>query len=202
MLWVSLRASTACPACGSAGQWGLHARYAKYHFAQSIEIQRVRCRCCGRTHALIPLFSVPGTSMGREEAERCLKARWEGASRSAAGAELVERGMDVRTGKGLERKLATAVERGKAIWPEAADVTLGSRAWIQAVCGSTQQPILAMNRFALEHRVNAICFCRAPILLFRPGILEGSCSHKPVSAAEPRRSSRLREMHSLPGGMP
>jgi len=181
---------------------GLHARYAKYHFAESIEIQRVRCRCCGRTHALIPLFSVPGTSMGREEAERCLRARWEGASRPSAAAELVERGMEVRTGKRLERKLATAVERGKAIWPEAADLTLGPPAWITAVCGSSVEPIAEMNRFALEHGVNAICFCRAPILLFWPGIHGGRRSHKPVSTAEPRRSSRLRTMHSLPGGTP
>jgi len=181
---------------------GRHARYGKYHFAQSIEIQRVRCRCCRTTHALIPLFSVPCTSMGREEAERCLKARGEGASRTEAGAELVERGMEERTGRNLERKLATAVERGKAIWPKAADVTLEPWAWIQAVCGSTPQPILAMNRFALEHGVNAICFCRAPILLFRPRIRGERASHKPASAAGPRRSSRLRTMHSLPGGTP
>jgi hypothetical protein len=90
---------------------GRHARYTKYHFANSIEIQRVRCRGCGTTHALIPLFSVPGTSLGREEAERCLKARWEGASRTSAGAELVGQGMEPRSGRSLERKLAIAVER-------------------------------------------------------------------------------------------
>ena len=106
-----------CPACGTVGQMGLHARYTKYHFAISIEIQRVRCRHCGTTHALIPLFSVPGMSLGREEAERCLQARAEGASRSAAAAELVERGWEIRVGKRLERKLATSVERAKAIWP-------------------------------------------------------------------------------------
>jgi hypothetical protein len=181
---------------------GLHACYEKYHFAQAIPIQRVRCRCCRTTHALIPLFSVPGTSMGREEAEGCLRARWEGASRPSAAAELMERGMEEHTGKRLERMLATAVERGKAIWPEAAEVTLEPRGWIQAVCGSTQQPILAMNRFALEHGVNAICFCRATILLFPAAIRGGRCSLKPVSAAPPRRSSRLPDMHSLPGGTP
>ena len=157
----------------------LHARYTKYHFANSIEIQRVRCRCCGTTHALIPVFSVPGTSMGREEAERCLKARWEGASRCSAGAELVQRGMEQRSGRSLERKLAIAVERAKAIWPQAADTRFSTQEWIKAVCGSTARPIEEMNRFALEHGVNAICFCRATILFFRPRIHGGLPSHKP-----------------------
>jgi hypothetical protein len=171
--WAALRATTVCPACGAVGQMGLHARYVKYHFGARIEVQRVRCRDCGTTHALIPVFSVPGTSLGREEAERCLQDRAAGASRSRAAAELVARGWEVRVGKRLERKLATAVERAKAIWPEAAELTLGPRAWIRAVCGSSEQPILGMNRFALEHGVNAICFCRAPILLFRAAIRGG-----------------------------
>ena len=181
---------------------GLHAHYVKYHFAKSIEIQRVRCRRCGTTHALIPLFSVPGTSLGREEAERCLNARWEGASRAAARTELVELGMEERSGRGLERKLATAVERAKAIWPQAADTRFSPQEWIRAVCGPTAHPIAEMNRFALEHGVNAICFCRAPILLFRPRVRAGRPSHKPASAAVPRRSSRLRTIHSIPGGTP
>jgi len=181
---------------------GLHARYVKYHFATSIEIQRVRCKCCRTTHALIPQFSVPGMSLGREEAERCLQARAEGASRSRAAAELVECGWEVRVGKRLERKLATSVQRAKVIWPEAAELTLEPRAWIRAVCGSTVQPILQMNRFALEHRVNAICFCRAPILLFRAGIRAGLHSHTRVSAGRGRRPGRLRSMQRQPGGTP
>jgi hypothetical protein len=185
LVWTYLKASAVCPACGTAGQMGLHACYEKYHFRARIPIQRVRCRPCRTTHALIPRFSVPGTSMGREEAERCLGSRREGACRRVAAEELVECGMEQRAGKRLERKLAVAVERGKAIWPEAADPALGTWEWIQTVCGSTAQPILLMNRFALEHRVNAICFCRAPILLFRAGIRGGLRSHKPASTAGP-----------------
>lgn len=184
-LWALLKATTVCPACGTAGWMGLHARYEKYHFALRIAIQRVRCRSCRTTHALIPLFSVPGMSLGREEAERCLGRRREGASRSVAVGEMVDRGMEPRAGKRLERKLATAVERGKAIWPEAADPALGSWAWLHAVCGSAEQPIRGMNRFALEHGVNAICFCRASILLFRAAIRRGPRSHKPASTAGP-----------------
>jgi hypothetical protein len=36
-------------------------------------------------------------------------------------------------GKRLERKLATVVERGKALWPKAADVQLAPLAWIQVL---------------------------------------------------------------------
>ena len=164
---------------------GLHACYEKYHFDTRIPIQRVRCKECRTTHALIPLFSVPGMSLGREEAERCLRARAEGASRAQAASELMQRGWEIRVGKRLERKLGTAVERGKAIWPRAADVALGVWAWIQAVCGSTEQPIGLMNRFALGQGVNAICFCRAPILLFWTAIRRGLGSHKPESTAGP-----------------
>ena len=121
-------------------------RYVKYHFAKSIAMQRVRCRCCGTTHALIPLFSVPSTSLGREEAARCLNARREGASRSAARTELVLLGMEERSGGRLERKLATAVERAKAIWPQAADARFSPHEWIRIVSGSTAHPIAEMNR--------------------------------------------------------
>jgi hypothetical protein len=192
----------ACPACGAMGEMGLHACYEKYHFRDRIPIQRVRCKHCRRTHALIPLFSVPGMSLGREEAERCLQARAEGASRSVAAAELVERGWEIRVGKRLERKLATSVERAKAIWPTAAGVDLEPRAWVRAVCGSSEQPIASMNRYALEHRVNAICFCRAPILLFRAGTRRRRGSHKRASAGGGRRSGRLCGMHNQPGGTP
>ncbi len=97
----------------------------------------------------------------------------------------MENGREIRVGKCLERKLATAVQRGKAIWPKVADERLQPWAWIQAVCGSTEQPILAMNRFALERRVNAICFCHAAILLFGAAIRGELRSHKPDSTAGP-----------------
>lgn len=163
----------------------LHARYEKYHLTVRIVIQRVRCQACRRTHALIPQFSVPCTSLGREEAERCLRARAEGASRSVAAAELVGIGWEVRVGTRLDQELATAVERAKAIWPQAADTALGTWGWIEAVCGSAEEPILRMNHFTLEHGVNAICFCRASILFFRAGIRRRLPSHKPAATAGP-----------------
>jgi len=172
-----------CPACGTRGHFAKHAVYQKYHFAHPIPIQRVRCRVCGVTHAMIPCFSVPGTSLGTEEAERCLVARARGASRREASAELVEQGMEWRRGVGLERMLNTAVTRAKAIWPEVASPSLHGLAWIAAVCGRCNHPIGDLNRWALTHGVNAICFCRHTILLFSVRRTAGSHSHKPVSPA-------------------
>jgi len=170
-----------CPACGTQGSFTKHAVYQKYHFAERIEIQRVRCRVCGTTHAMIPCFSVPGTSLGTEEAERCLLARARGASRREASAQLVQQGMEWRRGVGLERMLNTAVTRAKAIWPEAASPSLHGLAWIAAVCGRFDHPITDLNCWALTHGVNAICFCRHTILLFPARRTIGSLSHKPVS---------------------
>jgi hypothetical protein len=170
-----------CPACGTQGHFAKHAIYQKYHFAHRIPIQRVRCRVCGVTHAMIPRFSVPGTSLGTAEAERCLVAHARGASRREASAELVQQGMEWRRGVALERKLNTSVTRAKAIWPEVASPSLHGLAWIAAVCGRCDHPIGDLNRWALTHGVNAICFCRYTILFFPACCAAKSPSHKPVS---------------------
>ena len=61
------------------------------HFAERIDIQRVICHTCGTTHAMIPRFSVPDTSLGTEEAEQSLLTRAAGDSRSEAARPLVAR---------------------------------------------------------------------------------------------------------------
>lgn len=170
-----------CPACGTPGCFGKHAVYQKYHFAQRIDIQRVRCQVCGTTHAMIPRFSVPGTSLGTEQAEASLLSRSERTSRREAGAGLVEQGMEGRTGRRLEKMLDTAVARAKAIWPQAAELSLHGLAWIAAVCGRVDHPIVGLNRWALAHGVNAICFCRSSILFFPVHPTAEVHSHKPAS---------------------
>jgi hypothetical protein len=194
--------SQTCPACGTKGQFGAHATYQKYHFADHIDIQRVRCHHCGTTHALIPSFSVPDTSLGVEEAENCLIGRSNGASRTVAVHPLVAQGMEGRSGKRLEKMLGTAVERAKAIWPEAAELTLQPLAWIGATCGRTDHPILDMNRWALDHGVNAICFCRHSILFFGSGIAVSATPLKPASAAGDGGAGRVASISTLSGGTP
>jgi hypothetical protein len=118
-----------------------------------------------------------------KEVEDCLKAREQGASRPVASRALTELGRQTYVGRWLEKKLEITVNRAKAIWPEAAELTLKPLAWIRKACGATEQPLVAMNAFALDHGVNAICFCRSSILFFRPRLSRRGASHNLGSAA-------------------
>ena len=140
-----------CPACGST-RLGHHSSYRKYLYEQPITILRLRCRGCGRTHAVIPSWSLPDTSVGTAEVERYLMARERGVSRSVALEEPRRRGMHAGYGKQLERRLGVIVSRGKSLWPQAADRQLGGLAWIRAVCTPrpTATPLLSLNHFSLE----------------------------------------------------
>lgn len=107
--------------------------------------------------------------MGTAEVERYLLDRERGASRRQALEELRRRGMHEGYGKQLDRRLRVAVNRAKALWPQAADQDLGGLEWIWAVCAPLceSRPLLSLNRFCLANQVNAVCFCRSSILLFR-----------------------------------
>jgi hypothetical protein len=163
-----------------------HAVYRKYHFEQQIEILRVRCLNCGVTHAIMPSFSLPNTSIGTEEAEKYLKARASGRSRGQAARCLLERGLSSDYPRRLERRLEVAVTRGKALWPHEGRQDLRGLAWMDSLSGGEERPLLAMNVFSLAHRVNAICFCRSSILLFGRTAVTERVSHKGGTAAASR----------------
>ena len=184
-----------CPACGST-RLGHHSSYQKYLYEQPITILRLRCRRCGRTHAVIPSWSLPDTSVGTAEVEGYLLARERGDSRAVALEELRERGMHAGYGKQLERRLRVIVSRGKTLWPQAADQQLGGLAWVRAACAPrpTATPLLSLNHFSLSQRVNAICCARVSILLFgrRPG----------AALKRPPTASGSRCVASLPSSPP
>ena len=189
----------ACPACGQRGQFGHHGSYQKYHYRRRIRVIRVRCRGCRRTHAVMPAFSLPGTSAGTREAEGYLLARQDGVSRGAASRELARLGMAASFAKQLERRLAVAITRAKALWPEAGEQQLAGLEWIRAACGSSDSPLLDLNRYCLGRGVNAICFCRAAILLFgrtraAPHNLD-SAGTATGAVGSPSRSSGARRTH-------
>lgn len=201
--WQGVLQGVGCAACGST-RLGHHSSYQKYLYEQPVTILRLRCRGCGRTHAVIPSWSLPDTSVGTAEVERYLLARERGVSRAVALAELRARGMHAGYGKQLERRLGVIVSRGKALWPQAADRQLGGLAWIRAACEPrpADSPLLSLNHFSLEHGVNAICCSRSSILLFggRPRaalkrhsapnsdrrIVSGASSPSPGGAHDPR----------------
>ncbi len=183
--WHARLSSVCCPACETRGQFKRHGCYHKYHYQNRIMILRLRCRQCGCTHALIPSFSLPGTSIGSEEAERYLIARAEDIGRGRAGRELRAQRMSGSYPKSLDRMFATAVRRAKALFPRAADESLSALAWVFAVVGYTERPLVELNRFCLASGVNAVCFCRASILVFKPRRARSSFSHNLGSAGPP-----------------
>ncbi|MBN1834994.1 MAG: hypothetical protein JW820_04030 [Spirochaetales bacterium] len=62
-----------CPACQAVGVLGRHACYWKYYYAQRLHVLRCICGNCRVTHAIIPSFSLPGTSIETQEAETYLE---------------------------------------------------------------------------------------------------------------------------------
>jgi len=160
-----------------------HAVYRKYYYDEQIEILRVRCRRCGVTHAMMPSFSLPNTSIGTEEAETYLVGRASGQSRTQAGRCLLERGLSDDYPRRLERMLKVAVNRGKALWPQEGEPALLGLAWMASVCGPRERPLAAMNDFALGHGFNALCFCRSTVLMFDRTLVRGLTSHNRGTAA-------------------
>ena len=174
----------AAPCCGAVGRYRRHGSYRKYHWQERIAILRVRCARCGVTHALLPSFSLPGTSIGTAEAERYLIARAGGISRSKASAELLSLGVWAEYPRRLEKRLEIAVNRGKALLVGAGEPELRGLEWIGSVCGPTDRPLLAVNRYGLAHRVNGLCFCRSTIHLFSRATEFRRFSHNRDSAGE------------------
>lgn len=185
---AELLADTACPCCRERGWMVRHAVYRKYHYDEQIEILRVRCGLCGVTHAIMPSFSLPNTSIGTDEAERYLKGRARGQSRAQASRCLVERGLSSDYPRRLERMMEVAVARGKAVWPQAGRQHLRGLEWIGSLCGGHGRPLLAMNLFALQHGVNALCFCRSSILVFSRSAVHRRRSHNRGTAADEGRT--------------
>jgi hypothetical protein len=181
-----------CPACGQEGCLHRHGTYHKYHFHQQIAIVRVRCRHCGRTHAIIPCFSLPGSSVGSAEAEGYLIMREQGVGRGRAGVELLRRGMSEGYPKHLERMFATAITRTKALLVGRGEDRLRGLAWVHSVVGHAEHPLVELNRFCLAHGVNGVCFCRASILGFSSRPLHRGASHTSGSAE--------RETTAVPSG--
>ena len=171
-----------CPACGQNGSLHRHGSYHKYHFHQRIAIVRVRCRCCRCTHAMIPSFSLPGSSVGAAEAESYLLAREDGVGRGRASVELLGRGMSEGYPKSLERMFATAITRAKALLVGRGEDRLWGLAWVRSVVGHVEHPLVELNRFCLAHGVNGVCFCRSSILIFSSLPVRRSVSHKSGSA--------------------
>jgi len=143
-----------------------HGAYTKYYYDESIIILRCICKNCKRTHAVIPSFSLPGTSIGTKEAETYLEQREEGVGKWKAGKVFFEKGMKANYVLGFEKAFQTVLDRAKAIFSASGDSSLTGTSWIQSLTGESTNPILSLNQYCLEHGVNAICITRFSIHLF------------------------------------
>ena len=153
---------------------------------------RVRCRRCRCTHAMIPSFSLPGSSVGTTEVEGYLMARERGVGRGRASVELLRRGLSDSYPKHLERMFATAITRAKALLVGRGEDRLWGLAWVRSVVGHVEHPLVELNRFCLGNGVNGVCFCRASILIFSSLPVRRGVSHKSGSAE--------RETAAVPSG--
>lgn len=173
-----------CPACQAVGVLKRHACYWKYYYAQPLHILRCICGHCGVTHAIIPSFSLPGTSIGTEEAEAYLELREQGQGRGrAAGVFRGAKAMSVNHPVVLDRAFRVAVERARAIFVGQGDVQLQGIAWVQSLTGHEGRPLRELNQYCLEHRVNGICLTRYPIHLFRGQTPRSGISHNAGATA-------------------
>jgi hypothetical protein len=151
-----------------AGTLKKHAWYSKYYYSESLRILRCICTACGVTHAIIPSFSLPGTSVGIEEAQIYIQLREQGQGRRKAS-KLFSGTKEMSTNHPavLDKAFRVAVDRAKAIFAGQADERLEGCAWIASLTGEVDQPMVRLNQYCLEHRVNGVCLTRYPIHLFR-----------------------------------
>jgi hypothetical protein len=79
----------------------------------------------------------------------------------------------------LDEAFRVAVGRAKAIFAGQVDDGLQGCAWIEALSGETDQPMVRLNQYCLEHRVNGVCLTRYTIQLFRENTPRVKVPHNP-----------------------
>ena len=82
----------------------------------------------------------------------------------------------------LDEAFRVAVDRAKAIFAVQVDDGLQGCAWIEALTGEKDQPIVSLNQYCLEHRVNGVCLTRYTIHLFRENTTRVNVPHNPGAA--------------------
>jgi len=161
--------STRCPACQFIGTLRRHAHYQKYYYRERIYILRCICAICRVTHAIIPSFSLPGTSIGTTDVEQYLILRYQGKGRRSAGKTLVHlKGMSEGHPRALEQGCQVMFKRAKALLAGHGDDLLSGLEWVNSLVRDPSTPLLSLNLYCLQHRLNAVCLTRFPIHTFPP----------------------------------
>jgi hypothetical protein len=132
--------------------------YEKYLYVTCVPILRVRCRSCGRTHALIPSFSLPGTSLGTIEVEAFIAGRCAGDSRRVAGSMLMQRGVKEGYLRRIEKLIHTAIHRAKALFWDLASQIGETYRWLKEATAGDPRPIIGLNVRSIALGYGAV-FC-------------------------------------------
>lgn len=168
-----------CPACITDVVFKIHSHYFKYHYNTPIQILVVKCPNCRKHHAIIPSFSLPGTSLGTAEVQDFIKNRANGQSRLKAGKQLLDAGTSFKHLKHIEKMFHRTVERMKAIFAGVVQKSGNGLTWCRELLETrdTNDIIYTLNTFCLERGVNAVFCNRVNILLFlqnKPGTISSN----------------------------
>jgi hypothetical protein len=165
---IDIVSTSVCPCCNVVGGFKRHGWYSKYYYTEELLIVRIRCSSCNRTHAVLPSFSLPGTSVGIEELEQYLKDRQKGKSRRKAAEVFTGLCLHEGYAKQVEKRVTAAVNRAKALFPGRGDDTVFGYHWLVSVVGTDEQrPLWRLNTMCLSVGYNPVFFSRSSVLLFR-----------------------------------
>ena len=182
--WTTCITNCYCPACKSI-DLKRHAQYTKYYYSKRIWILRLRCKACRKTHAVIPSFSLPGTSIGTAEAEQFIRKKEQGNSTYAAASAFRAKEIDVSYPYKAGTIFTKYFHRAKALFLSHGRKELHGLEWIKSVVKQNHELLTAFNLFCLSHGVNAVFCNRASILLFKERKPGNKISHNfPVSKAD------------------
>lgn len=159
--WRERIGCTPCPSCGATEQLARHGVYEKYLYFACVPILRLRCRACRCTHAVMPEFSLPGTSLGTVAVEGFIAARSEGLSRRVAGSQLVQRGVFEGYLRRIEKLIHTAIHRAKALFGSLASQIGEPYRWLLAATAGDSRPVVMLNRRTIASGYGAVFCCLA-----------------------------------------
>jgi len=182
MFWRRILREECCPQCGNYGSFSRHGVYKKYHYRRLVPILRIRCKRCGTTHAVIPSFSVPGTSLDLEDVETFIHHRRDGMSRRAAGEIFGTRGLGAEYVRSLERRLIRGIHQAKALFPELGDHRLHTWNWLLHATDGSRHPVYRLNTLSIAAGRGAVFCALTPVTIYRNRKPGSGFSHEKASA--------------------
>ena len=162
--WNKWTKDVSCPGCADTAGFARHGTYSKYHYRRRLSLLRVRCQRCGTTHALIPAFSLPGTSLGTAEVEQFVAGRRAGRSRRESGRALCAQGVGVEYLRRIEQMIIAAIQRAKALFGDLAPGVGEVYRWLVAAAGASGETrsVVTLNAMSIAAGYGAVFCSLAP----------------------------------------